>query len=56
MVTQYEITCDHCNTELSYGYRDIHNSTKDYYGKSIYYEYIICPWCGNKCITYTSWH
>lgn len=53
---QYEITCDQCNIELSYGYGDIQHDNKEYYGKDIYYEYVVCPRCGAKCITYTTWH
>lgn len=42
------IVCDHCGCAFEYTLLDVHSGDKEEHNKTIYEEFIYCPWCSEE--------
>lgn len=42
------IVCDHCGCVFEYTLLDVHTRDEEGHNKTIYKEFIYCPWCSEE--------
>ncbi len=42
------IVCDHCGCAFEYTLLDVHSRDEEEHNKTIYEEFIYCPWCSEE--------
>ena len=42
------IVCDHCGCAFEYTLLDVHSRDEEGHNKTIYEEFIYCPWCSEE--------